>query len=227
MKKIVLLSISLLVLAVGSVSAQYNHPRSRWVHHRGRPQQNVYNNDFNRVKFGIVGGANIANVVNVHNDNFGTDTRVGWNIGASLDIPISYPLSFEGEVLYSQKGFKAAVPSGQFTQRNNFIDVPLLAKITLIPGFNFVVGPQISFLTSTQNVFDNGFTTTVQQQYNHDTDGYNKTLIGGVVGFGIDLNPNVELRGRYTIDLQDNGADGSGIPNYRNQVFQIGLGFKF
>lgn len=224
MKKLSILAIALLV--AGSVSAQRRYPSPR---RYPAPNQNRVQrgDDFYKVKFGIVGGVNISNLVNVNNSNYNTDTKVGMNIGGSLDIPIVKPLAFEGEVLYSQKGYRANTIDGEFTQRSNFIDVPLLAKLQLAPGFNFVVGPQISFLTSTTNVYRSGFVTTKEEVYNRDADGYNKSVLGGVIGLGIDLNPNVELRGRYTLDLQNNDNNGTYAPQYRNQVWQIGLGFKF
>jgi opacity protein-like surface antigen len=227
MKRLMILAIALVATA-STVSAQRRYPPPRYYpnqQHQGRRQRPV--DDFYQVKFGIVGGVNISNLVNVRNSDYNTDTKVGWNIGGSVDIPIAYPLSFEGEVLYSQKGFRANTIDGDFTQRSNFIDVPLLAKLRLAPGFNFVVGPQISFLTSTQNIYRSGFTTTREDVYTRDADGYNKSVIGGVVGLGIDLSPNVELRGRYTLDLQNNDNNGTYVPQYRNQVWQIGLGFKF
>ncbi len=230
MKKFMFLAIVL--LAAGSVKAQGQYPPARRYYgpRREQPQYGRPHNphgDFYQVKFGIVGGISIANIVNVNDPNFTTNTRVGYNIGGSLDVPIIYPLAFEGEVLYSQKGYSAYTSSGSFVQHDNYIDVPLLAKIKVAPAFNLVFGPQISFLTSTQNVYRSGFTVTTENVYNNDYAGYNKTLLGGVAGIGIDLSPNVELRGRYTLDLQDNNAGGASYPAYRNQVWQIGMGFKF
>lgn len=225
MKRLMILAISL--LAAGTVSAQ-RYPPPRHYAGQGRQEQRRDNrDDFYRIKLGIVGGVNISNIVDVNNSNFSTQTKAGLNIGGSLDIPIVYPLTFEGEVLYSQKGYRAATADGDFTQRSNFIDVPLLAKLQLAPRFNFVIGPQISFLTSTQNVYRNGFNTVVEDVYTRDADGYSKSVLGGVIGLGVDLAPNVELRGRYTLDLQNNDQNGTYAPQYRNQVWQVGLGFKF
>jgi hypothetical protein len=227
MKKLMFLAIAL--LTVGTVSAQRRYPSPRRYPNQGqgREQRREQRDDFYHVKFGIVGGVNISNLVNVNNTNYSTDTKAGLNIGASLDIPIIKPLAFEGEVLYSAKGYRANTVDGDFTQRSNFIDVPLLAKLQLAQGFNLVVGPQISFLTSTTNIYRSGFNTVKEDVYTKDADGYTKSLIGGVVGVGIDLSPNVELRGRYTLDLQNNDNVGTYAPQYRNQVWQIGLGFKF
>lgn len=225
MKKI-LLSVACLLLLADSVSAQYYRPRQR---HPRRQQQQQTRNDFNTVKFGIVAGVNVANVVDVNNANFNTGTIAGFNGGLDLDIPIHYPFIFEPEVLYSGKGFTAQTDGyGQFTQRTNWIDVPLLLKIKAAPGFNFVAGPQIQFLLSTQNTYDNGYNLATQTTYNNAADGYSKTVVGGVFGISFDLSPNVELRARYNIDLQSTTIQGvTNNPNYNNQVFQFGLGFKF
>ena len=225
MKRFVILAIAL--IAAGTVSAQRRYPAPRQYPNQRQHQNQRQRDDFYQVKFGIVGGLNVSSLVNVNNSNYNTDTKLGLNIGGSLDIPIIKPLTFEGEVLYSQKGYKANTIDGDFTQKSSFIDVPLLAKLQVAPGFNFVVGPQISFLLNTQNVYRSGFTTVKEDVYNRDADGYNKSLIGGVVGIGLDLSPNVELRGRYTLDLQNNGDRGTYAPQYRNQVWQVGLGFKF
>jgi len=223
MKKLLIFAIAL--LTVGTVSAQHRYPPPRRYPNQRVEQRRPYN-DFYRIRFGLVAGMNVANVINVNNADYNTDTKLGLNIGGSVDIPIIYPLAFEGEVLYSQKGYRANTIDGDFTQRRNFIDVPLLAKLQLTPGFNFVIGPQVSFLTSTQNIYRNGFSVTKEEVYSRDADGYTRSILGGVLGLGVDLGPNAELRGRYTLDLQNNDDRGSYSPQYRNQVWQIGLAFK-
>ena len=60
-----------------------------------------------------------------------------------------------------------------------------------------------------------------------------KTVLDGVLGVSFDLSRDVELRFRYTRDLQPNQQTQLTTPNgaynadYRDQVFQVGLGFKF
>ncbi len=181
--------------------------------------------DFYRPRIGLTGGLNIANTVSSRNSDFSTNTKLGANAGLFVDIPIFYPLSFQPEVLFSQKGYRANTAYGEFAQRANFIDVPILAKIKLTPAFNVLVGPQVSFLMNTRNTYYNNFDILYQEQYNYNGD---KTFVGGVLGIALDLNRNVDLRGRYTIDFQENNPNGrSGVPEYRNQVWQIGLGIKF
>jgi len=221
MKKTLFLAICCLVFA-GSVSAQgYYYGRRRVVR---RPPPRDHSNDFNRVRVGIAGGFNFADAVDAYNSDYSTAGITAFHVGLTLDVPIAYPVSFAPEVLYSQKGYRAETGDGNFTQRSNFIDVPLLVKFRLAPTFNFVIGPQVSFPISTTNTYDNGFDVTAREHYSTTSD---RTVVDGVIGIGFDINPNVELRARYTIDFQQTDDNSYYVPGYRNEVFQLGLGFKF
>ncbi|MDB5005964.1 MAG: outer membrane protein beta-barrel protein [Mucilaginibacter sp.] len=220
MKKLLYLAICLLF--AGSVSAQGYYYGPRRVVRRPPPHRKT--DDFYKVKFGIAGGLTLADAVNAYNPNYSTGTIAAFHVGLTMEVPLIYPLSFAPEVLFSQKGYAAQTADGNFTQRSNFIDVPLLAKFRISPNFNFVIGPQISFPISTTNTYDNGFTQTAQQNYSTTSD---RTVVGSVVGIGFDINPNVELRFRYTYDFQETNDNSYYVPGYHNESFQIGLGFKF
>ena len=220
MKKIHLLA--LFLLFAGSVSAQYydpNRPPRRPRRYAEQHQQNQ-----NPIQVGLTVGLNNSNIVDANNSYRGTGVVSGFNAGITFEAPITYNFSFAPEVLYSQKGYFAETVDGNLTQRYNFIDVPLLAKFKLAPGFNFLVGPQVSFLVSSNTTFDNGFAITNQNNYNYNG---NNTFIDGVVGLSIDLGRYVDLHTRYTIDLNQTTSNSTVIPNYRNQTWQFGIGFKF
>ncbi|HZY35217.1 MAG TPA: porin family protein [Mucilaginibacter sp.] len=226
MKKILFLAICLLTLA-GSVSAQGYYYGPRRV--RRPPPRSEYD-DFYKVRVGLTGGLNVSNTINAYNSNYTTAAIAGFNAGLFLNLPLVYPMSFQPEILYSEKGYAESTPDGNFTQHANYVDVPLLLKFKLSPTFNFLIGPQVAIPVNTTNTYDNGFVVTNEQYYN--TYG-EKTVLDGVVGVSFDLSRDVELRFRYTIDLQQNQQtqqSGTGTPynaDYRNQVFQVGLGFKF
>ena len=230
MKKLLFLAIGLLTIA-GSVSAQgYYGPRRnpRRVIRRAPPQQQIRHrqvDDFYKPKVGIAGGFNFSNTVDAYNADFSTSSTVGAHVGLTFEVPVAYPLSFAPEILFSQKGYKAETAYGTYRQRTNYIDIPLLAKFRVVPGFNIVAGPQLTFLTSTRNTYDDGFSTIYRDNYSNLRD---KSYLSGVLGVGVDINRNVELRARYAIDFSENRGDfNSSIPDYRNQVFQLGIGFKF
>lgn len=182
------------------------------------------------VRFGVKGGLNLSNIIKDNGDNnFNTKINPGFNVGVTVDINLIEGVAFTPEALYSTKGYKLTSNAGEFTQTTNFIDVPILASIKLGgSGLNLVAGPQVSFLLSTKNKFESGFGTVEQKSVEDDSDRFKKSLVGGVIGFRYDINSNVDFHGRYALDFQKNNENGSNqTPEYKNQVFAIGFGYKF
>lgn len=181
------------------------------------------------IRFGIKAGANYSNIIKDDgNNDFKTDYLVGYHAGITLDIPLLPNLAFTPEALYSTKGYKSSSTFGDFTQTTHFIDIPILASIKLAEGLNVVAGPQVSFLLSTNNKFENGFGTAEQKIVEDNSDRFKKSLVGGVIGFRYDFSDKVGINGRYALDFQKNNENGSTqTPEYKNQVFQLGLGIKF
>jgi hypothetical protein len=181
------------------------------------------------IRFGIKAGLNVSDIIKGDgNNNFDTKTKPGFNAGVTLDIPLIAGLAFTPEVLYAQKGYKLTSSVGEFTQTTNFIDVPILASFRLGSAFNIVAGPQVSFLLSTKNKFENGFGAVEQTEVENDSDRFKKSLVGGLIGFRYDVNQKFDIHGRYALDFQKNNENGTTTtPEYRNQVFSVGVGVKF
>ncbi|KIO78157.1 hypothetical protein TH53_05445 [Pedobacter lusitanus] len=182
-----------------------------------------------RIKFGVKAGVNLSDIIKGDgNNNFDTKVKTGFNAGVTLEIPLIAGLAFTPEVLYSQKGYKLTSPLGEFRQTTNFIDVPILASFRLGSSFNIVAGPQVSFLLSTKNKFINGYGSVEQTNVENDSDRFKKSLVGGVIGFRYDVNDKFDIHGRYALDFQKNNENGtSNTPEFRNQVFSLGVGVKF
>lgn len=185
--------------------------------------------DNNLVSLGAKAGINISNIVKDDgNNNFNTDYLLGFHAGLTLDIPLVERLVFTPEILYSTKGYKSNSTFGDFTQTTHFLEVPILASVAVADKFNIVIGPQVSFLLQTNNKFESDFGTTERKIVEDDSDRFKKNLVGGVIGFRLDINDQVGFNGRYALDFQKNNENGSSqTPEYKNQVFQIGLGIKF
>jgi hypothetical protein len=181
------------------------------------------------IRLGVKAGLNLPNIIKDDgNNNFSTKVNPGFNAGVTLDIPLTSGIAFTPELLFASKGYKANTVLGEFTQTTYFVDVPILASIKVAgSGLNLVVGPQVSFLTSTKNKFENGF-GTVESEYNEDSDQFRKSLLGGVIGLRYDINDKFDIHGRYALDFQKNNQDGTRrTPEYKNQVFSVGVGVKF
>ncbi|WP_299512294.1 outer membrane beta-barrel protein [Mucilaginibacter sp.] len=156
--------------------------------------------------------------------NFNTSGLAGFTAGFSFDLPVNTTLAIVPEILYSQKGYSANTPFGNFTLRSQFIDAPLLAKFHAGSRINFYVGPQVSYMIASSSKFSSGFSSAAQQNY--DISGSN-LLVDGVVGMGINISHTIELHARYAVDLQGRNTNGNSfVPAYRNQALQMGFGFK-
>jgi opacity protein-like surface antigen len=181
------------------------------------------------IRVGVKAGVNLPNIIKDDGDNdFDTKINPGFNAGVTLDIPLIEGLAFTPELLYATKGYKVESSAGDFTQTTSFIDVPILASIQLGgSGLNLVAGPQVSFLLSTKNKFKTDM-GEIEQQIDEDSDKFKKSLLGGVIGFRYDINSNVDFHGRYALDFQKNNENGTNrTPEFKNQVFSVGFGYKF
>ncbi|WP_017257947.1 porin family protein [Pedobacter arcticus] len=208
MKKLFIVAFALLV--AGKVSAQ----------------------DSKGLNFGIKGGVNFSNIIKTDDSDFKTDYNTGFNAGLYVSIPIVDRLSFQPELMFSQKGYKSErtgiLGDGTLTQTTNWIEVPILAKISPVAGFNIVIGPQVSFLTKTNTKYEGTFTNAQQTTYEDDADKFKKSIVGGVLGAGFDISKNLSLNARYALDFQKNNEDGTNeTPAFKNQVWQAGLALHF
>lgn len=183
-----------------------------------------------QIRLGVKAGLNVSDIIKGDgNNDFDTKVNPGFNAGVTLDIPLIKGLAFTPEALYSTKGYKAETVFGDFTQTTSFIDIPILATINLGgSGLNLVAGPQVSFLLSTKNKFETGFGTAEEEIIEDKSDRFKKSLVGGLIGFRYDVSDKLDIHGRYALDFQKNNEDGSReTPEYKNQVFSVGLGLKF
>ena len=218
--KNLLLLMFLLLCAVGAASAQGDifGPRSDYYYSGA---------EFYRPKFGFEAGLNMSNTLMGTNSNlnFSTGSLTGFNAGIMMELPVSYPFSVQPEVMFSQKGFDAVTVNGNFTQRTQFLDIPVLGKFVLNHIFNFYIGPQFSYLAGLKNTYHAGFVSGNEGYYDKTS---NKLFYAGVIGASLNVTPHVELHARYMVDLQQNYSNGNGyVPSYSNQVIQFGLGYKF
>jgi len=184
----------------------------------------------NPIRFGLRAGVNLSNMIKSSDNDVTTGSKTGFNAAALVNIPIASVFSIQPEVQFSQKGYKesgtALGAPYEYKRTTNFIEVPLLAKITPVAGFGIVVGPQFSFLASTKTKFTVA-NATHESIVEEDNDNLRKNVLGGVIGLEAGTK-NFVASLRYNIDFQNNNGDGSSTtPAYKNQVISLGLGIMF
>ena len=103
-------------------------------------------------QFGLKGGANFANI----SDAWGNSSRTQFNFNAGVffKMPVARHVAIQPELYYSGQGDRYIEAGYTGTDHFNYINLPVLLKLTGRTGFYFETGPQFGFLI--------GATTSIQ-----------------------------------------------------------------
>ena len=171
------------------------------------------------IRFGAKAGVNIANLTGDDADDL--DSKIGFHVGAVVEIPISDVFAFQPELLYSTQGAKFEFSDGleklESKAKYNYLNIPLMAKFYVAEGFSLQAGPQIGILLSAD----------IERERSFDVKDETKTIDFGInFGAGYQLESGIFFDARYNLGLtttDDTDFDG----DVKNVVFQISLGYKF
>lgn len=185
-------------------------------------------------RFGVKGGVNLSNF---YRDNVGDQNmRIGFNVGLFTELAVGESFSIQPEILLSTKGNRATYgqndgvldlvgAEGEVRTNLTYIDIPVLAKVTISEVLNIHIGPYASYLiganASTEGAVDGS------QEF--DRDNFKTWDYGLAAGLGVDLDA-VTIGARYNLGLV-NVADSpiaEGIlDNSKNSVLQfyVAVGF--
>ncbi|MFI5148837.1 MAG: porin family protein [Bacteroidia bacterium] len=183
-----------------------------------------------KITLGAKVGANYSNVYDTKGEQFIAQPKWGYSVGGVLTVPIGKYLGIQPEVLYSQRGFTSTgtlfgAPYS-LTRTTSWIDVPVLFQLKAGPSLTILAGPQYSYLVKQNDVFTNGITTVAQQQ-TFENDNLRKNLFCFTGGVDINIS-HVVIGGRVGWDLENNNGDGSSsTPRYKNEWYQLSVGFRF
>jgi hypothetical protein len=181
-----------------------------------------------QVKFGIRGGANFANLYDFSSNLVG-QSRTGFLVGAYLQLPVGNNFTFQPELLYTTKGFKAKIPAPPpvfpkkvtKTVHYNYISVPLLLKYKFTPQKALspyvAVGPYFAFLIN-DKLIKNGETMA------ENTGNIRQYDIGASIGAGLEYH-GFNFGVRYSMGFVPIGESKS--VNEKNSDFSIVAGFTF
>ena len=201
------------------------------------------------VRFGFRGGLNLADVQGDAVKSFTNlagyapdgavtrEMRPGFYAGLYATLPIGPSFAIEPGISYSEKGtvlrgtlpfpaldFLNAQVTG--TARLAYVDVPVLAKVFVTPGFYLYAGPQASFLVSGKARVEAsalGFTA-----YRQDFDISNqlrKVDFAAVAGLGYQFENGLGLSAGYDYGLTS--LDTNNRFDAQNRVIKVGLNYSF
>jgi opacity protein-like surface antigen len=172
-----------------------------------------------QTRFGIKGGLNVTSFSG--GNYYDAKSLVGFQVGGFAEIKIIERLSIQPEVLFSTQGAKFDGGSlGDFDDKLNYINIPVLAKFYITKQFTVEGGPQLGFLVSAKSD-------------GHDSkDNFKSVDTGFNFGAGYNFTDNVSVNLRYTVGLSNIGDYSTNTAQQyydspKNSVLALTLGYKF
>ena len=201
------------------------------------------------VHFGFRAGLNVANLQGDAVQSFTSlagyapdgsiskQLRPGFYAGVFATLPLGPGFAIEPGITYAEKGavLKGTLPFPALdflnanvtgTARLAYIDVPVLAKVFITPGFYLYAGPQASFLVSGKARVDARVLGI--SAYKQDFDVSNqlrKVDFAAVGGLGYQFDNGLGLSAGY--DYGFTSLDANNRFQAYNRVAKIGLSYAF
>jgi hypothetical protein len=161
---------------------------------------------------GIKGGYNLAAV---NYDGSGeTGQRHGFHVGVYGESFISESFSIQPELMYSQQGYEIKNSTGTFTQKLDYINLPIMFKAYPSKNFFLEAGPQVGLAISHKEEYEGFFSST--QEYDPKNFDWGMNF-----GAGIKTNSGISFGVRYHLGLGDLYDDNN---KAQNRVWQFSLG---
>ena len=173
-------------------------------------------------RFGAKAGANFSDITGPDVDSF--KGKTSFHVGGVAEIPVSDDFAVQPELIYSEQGSDYEEESFEGTVSVNYLNIPVMAKFQVAEGLSVEAGPQIGFLLSAKDeyTYSGG---SEEMDIKNDLKG---TDFGINLGLGYELDNGLNFNARYNLGLSNaNDGDFDGGAEYKNGVFQIGIGFFF
>ena len=201
------------------------------------------------VRFGFRGGLNLADVRGDAVQSFtdlagyapeGTisrQMRPGFYAGLYATLPLGPGFAIEPGISYSEKGTvlrgTVPVPALDFlntnvtgTARLAYVDVPVLAKVFITPGFYVYAGPQASFLVSGKARVEAGALGFTAYEQDFDISSQlRKVDFAAVGGLGYQFENGLGLSAGYDYGLTS--VDSGNRFDAQNRVIKVGANYSF
>jgi hypothetical protein len=171
---------------------------------------------FGQFKGGLKGGANLCRIIVSESGDVLEDvtysSRLSFHLGSYVQQSFNDKLSWQIEVLFSNKGYKSEVNGQSMNVSLNYLNFPILLIYKPIIALEFEFGPELGYMITGEDMFNN-------------------------FDFGIDIGARVNISHKlnaglrycyglpFRMQLDESVSPGNDV-TYQNNVFQIYLGFN-
>lgn len=181
-------------------------------------------------QFGVKAGANFASLSD--DGDFTNKSKTGFYAGVFMNAPLGENFSIQPEILYSDKGAKTTIANNaaSYTTNLGYISVPVMFQYNFVPQFYLEAGPEFNFLV---NASQKDVVGNTSNMYKVSIDNYKGFDFGIGVGAGYYFIPQLGITARYVAGMTSVGKEyvvaGQTISsnNMKNNIFQVGLAYKF
>jgi hypothetical protein len=172
-----------------------------------------------QLSFGGKAGLNLATITG--DDVEDLKMKPGLYVGLQVQVPITESFYFQPELVYSMQGAKYDDGEDDGKLKMDYLNIPLLAKYQTGSGFFVETGPQIGFLLSAKEKFDDEDIDI--KEY------FKKTDFSWAIGLGYKMANGFGINGRYNFGLSKIGeeVDGEDPGKAHNSVIQLGVFYVF
>ncbi|MBA3639959.1 MAG: PorT family protein [Acidobacteria bacterium] len=171
-----------------------------------------------QMSYGVKAGVNYADVS--FDGDVASSGRVGLLAGGFATIPLFGWLAVQPEVIYTVKGTSVDVADIKSDLIVDYVEVPLLARISIRRKIYVAVGPSMAFRVRARSRTAFGGSTE-EIDLKEDVESFDLGVVGAA---GIDLGRWV-FDGRYTHGLSD--IDARDDAKMRNRVLSVSAGIRF
>jgi hypothetical protein len=163
-----------------------------------------------QVKAGLRAGINYADLTQLL-PKYGN----GFHAGTYLKFSLASLLELEPGIQYSQRKFDVHPGYPGNSLHLNYIDVPIVVRMGLLPFVDVFAGPQASVLVARKYKGGGQFDRTTE---------FHEQELGALVGIGVSLPLGINIQGSYDFGLSNPVHNGHEI---KNRIFKISLGKDF
>lgn len=169
------------------------------------------------ISIGAKGGLNLASLNGDGADE--VDGRTTFHIGGVVNIEISELFAIQPEVVYSAQGYKQTIelqdaPTVEAIGKLDYINIPVLADITIIEGLSLQGGPQFG-INITSDIEIDGNTQEIADVETLD--------IAAAIGAQLELPMGLFFQARYVAGLTEIVKDAE----IQNSNISLSVGWFF
>ncbi|MDY7393857.1 porin family protein [Aureibaculum sp. 2210JD6-5] len=166
---------------------------------------------------GIKGGYNLAAVT--YDGEAETGQRHGFHLGIYGNSAINSLMAIQVEAQYSHQGYQLKDGSGTYTQKLNYINLPVMFQVYPIDEVFLESGAQIGWAISHKETYDSGFNL-----FDTESDIRPDTFDWGFnFGGGIKIDSGLSFGIRYHLGMGEIYDEGK--PKNRMWQFSVGVDF--